>query len=305
MNKNNKKNLHQEVTEKIVKLLETALIWEMPWLCLDSNGMLAHNAQHKTQYNSINQLILSLTANEKSYTKNAWLTFNQVRKLGGKVLKGEKSSPVYYYGVMFYRDGIKISEDEARALTPEQYKAQKITKVCFLKFFPVFNVAQTEGLADEYYEVKTPICLEDFEKDDRAEKFIADSGAKIHIKASNRAFYNPREDAITLPLRSQFKSETFFYETALHELGHWTGAKHRLNRESLNNSGKEHYAFEELVAELFSAITCAELGFVKNIPNNSAYVQSWIQALNNDHSLIFKASKQAEKALEYIKENQQ
>lgn len=303
MNKN--RNLQQEVTEKIVALLETTLIWEMPWLCLDNNGMLAHNAEHKTQYNSINQLILSLTANEKGYTKNAWLTFNQVRKLGGKVLKGEKSSPVYYYGVIFYKDGVRISEDTARALTPQQYKDQKIKKVHFLKFFLVFNVAQTEGLEDKYYEVKTPICLEDFEKDDRAEKFITDSGATIHIKASNRAYYNPKEDAITLPLRSQFKSELFFYETALHELGHWTGAKHRLNREAFITQNKENYAFEELVAELFSAITCAELGFVKNIQNNTAYIQSWIQALNNDHSLIFKASKQAEKALEYIKVDQQ
>jgi antirestriction protein ArdC len=50
------------------------------------------------------------------------------------------------------------------------------------------------------------------------------------------------------------------YATALHELGHRTGAKARLDRDLFGRFGDQSYAAEELIAELTSAFLCAELG---------------------------------------------
>ena len=58
---------------------------------------------------------------------------------------------------------------------------------------------------------------------------------------------------------------------------------------------KKDYAFEELIAELGSAFLCSKLGIEKDIKNTSAYIQSWLNALENDTQFIFKASKQAQK----------
>ena len=62
------------------------------------------------------------------------------------------------------------------------------------------------------------------------------------------------------------------------------------------------YAFEELVAELTSAYLCAELDFSKLITDNAAYVKGWLKALESDVKFVFRASRQAMKAWQFIKE---
>lgn len=185
-------------------------------------------------------------------------------------------------------------------MSQEEYNNRGIKKVSLLKYFPVFNISQTEGLAEEFYYVKEKIVLSAPEMDTRAEQFIKETGAEIHYKSGDRAFYSPSNDSITLPFREQFKNKTAYYDTVLHELGHWTGHPKRMNRELHNKFGSENYAFEELVAELFSAFTCSHLGINKTMTNNVSYIKYWIESLNNDHKYIFRASKLAENALKQL-----
>ncbi len=54
-----------------------------------------------------------------------------------------------------------------------------------------------------------------------------------------------------------------YYQTALHELTHWTGAKHRLDcldRDIHHIFGSPEYAKEEIRADLASLFRSAELG---------------------------------------------
>jgi antirestriction protein ArdC len=44
----------------------------------------------------------------------------------------------------------------------------------------------------------------------------------------------------------------------------------------------------------------ANAGVQFDIPNSAAYLRSWIKALNDDKSLIFKASAKAQAAANYI-----
>ena len=94
-----------------------------------------------------------------------------------------------------------------------------------------------------------------------------------------------------------------FYSVALHELTHWSGAKHRLARDFANRFGTEAYAFEELIAELGSDFLNAEMGFAAaTIPSHAGYIASWLKVLKNDKRAIFTAAHQASKAHRYIME---
>ena len=66
--------------------------------------------------------------------------------------------------------------------------------------------------------------------------------------------------------------------------------------------GSKDYSREELVAELGSAFLCAEAHIDNSvIDNNTAYLNSWLKALQDDKKLIIFASAKAGKAVDYIR----
>lgn len=295
-----KVNLYQVVTDKIIDLLENQkLTWDKPWVAITSDGRRAHNVISKRTYSGINQILLSIRQMESGYPYSGWLTFNQVKKLGGRVLLGQKSSEIFFTQLVFYgKNGKRYEFEQVQEMTEE--KQCDLKKHLILRYYNVFNIAQTSGLEDAFYEMEEIPILSSIEKDERAEDLINNTDASIIHWPSNEAFYNSINDVICLPRREQFKGKTAYYETVLHELSHWTGHPMRLNRNMKNVFGSEDYGKEELVAELCSSFLCAELGFSKTITNNAAYIQNWIDVLNNDHRFIFKAVRSAEKAAMYI-----
>jgi len=63
--------------------------------------------------------------------------------------------------------------------------------------------------------------------------------------------------------------------------------------------GDEHYAAEELVAELGAAMLCAHCGIDGDL-RHAGYIESWLKALRNDKRYILTASAQAQKALDLL-----
>jgi len=51
-----------------------------------------------------------------------------------------------------------------------------------------------------------------------------------------------------MPPFTQFKSPEGYVSTMCHELGHWSGAPSRLNRDLSGRFGDERYGMEELIA---------------------------------------------------------
>lgn len=302
MKNGNQTNIYEQVTNTIVELLETQLeSWDKSWVCTDTEGKSAYNAFSKNTYSGLNQLLLSFTTQVKNYAKNAWLTFNQINELGGTVTKGEKSSSVYFWKFLYFKDGQKVDAKKYQNMSFDELKVFGIERKPILRYYRVFNIFQTKGLGDVYYYVEPQPQLPEFEKDQRAELLINSTNAEIQYQQGNKAFYVPISDYIVLPERTQFIGAEPFYSTALHELAHWTGHETRLNRDILNKFGTEEYAFEELIAELTSSFLCAELGFNQTITNNASYIKNWISALKNDKYYIFKTSSRAEKASGFIK----
>ena len=80
---------------------------------------------------------------------------------------------------------------------------------------------------------------------------------------------------------------------------HATGHPSRLNRDQSGSYGTKRYAFEELVAELSSAFSCASLGIVPTV-RHADYIGSWLEVLREDNRAIVRAASQASKAADYL-----
>ena len=150
-----------------------------------------------------------------------------------------------------------------------------------VKLHYVFNVEQTEGLQVRSLQTAAP----EWEGHERAEALVRASGVRVDHVAGDRAYYSLKDDRVVLPERSQFPSQDAYTHTALHELGHVTGHPSRLYRPTLENHGgfaTETYAREELRAEIAAMMTGEQLGVGHEPRHGTAYVSSWIKALEND-----------------------
>ena len=115
----------------------------------------------------------------------------------------------------------------------------------------------------------------------------------------NWAFYCPSADYIQLPHRHQF-SLPEYYETAFHELSHWT--EHRSRLDCDRSLPENSYAFMELRAELGGCFLAAELGLptAQRLENHASYLQNWLKEMAGDPKYIFRAAAQAAKAADFI-----
>jgi antirestriction protein ArdC len=164
-----------------------------------------------------------------------------------------------------------------------------------LKAYSVFNVAQIDGL-----EPPEDIAqLEPDARQDAVTTFIAATKADIRV-GGDQACYIPALDFICLPPESAFESREHFLATSLHECGHWSGHKTRLDRDLKSRFNEKAHAAEELIAELNAAFLCAHLGITGEL-RHADYIASWISLLKEDDRAIFTAASQASKAADYLR----
>lgn len=285
-------SLYDEVTAKIIAQLEAgAFPWAQPWSSAAAVPGLPRNAVTGRPYSGVNVLILWGAVIEGCYPSQDWLTFRQALAAGGCVRKGERGQTVFYadrFTPDREREGGEAQGGEAQDGEPRS--------IPFLKRFVVFNAAQCDGLPERLTADATP--LPEREQHEQAEALIATTGADFRIGGA-RAFYDVGGDYVQVPPQPAFVHQIDFYRTALHELGHWTGAKERLARDQLGRFGTALYAREELCAELASAFLCAALGIVPTV-RHADYLASWLAVLRADNRAIFKAASHASKAADYL-----
>ncbi len=273
-----RQDLYQRVTDSIVAQLEAGCVpWVRPWqLGVSAPAMaLPFNMISKRSYSGIN-IPLLWVAGER-FESHAWLTYKQAEGLGGHVMRGEKGTMVVY----------------ADKFVPKGREDDK--PVFFLKSFTVFNVAQCEGFPEQPVKVAPTMP----EMHAAADGVIAETGARI-VLGGDRAFYMPSNDLVTMPVPAAYEPEPInWYRTCFHELAHWTGAKHRLDRQFGARFGDHAYAMEELVAEMSAAFSCASLGIVPTV-RHADYLASWIAAMKSDKRAIVQAASKASKASDYI-----
>ncbi len=163
------------------------------------------------------------------------------------------------------------------------------------KVYAVFNAAQVDG-----WTTPTPAPVTIAERDQRAESWIAATGAQI-TDGHDHACYRPTLDRIELPAIDQFEDPAAFYATACHELTHWTGHPARLARDLSGRFGDDAYAAEELVAELGAAISSAHLAMVSSPrEDHAAYLAQWLRILNADPQALFTVASKAQAAVDHL-----
>jgi antirestriction protein ArdC len=285
--------LFEGIVLKLISTIESGNHgeWTKPWTTLMGANGLGINAKTEKAYRGFNQFILLMTTAMEGYGQNVWATYKQYQALGGQVRKGET-------GVQLVKWGRTYSCDECDHKgkypcgTPDHESSVRM----WASPFTVFNIAQQDG-----FEIELPDLGTGPERIEAVEKFIAGTGAEITWVAQNRAYYNRLDDKITLPLVEQFDSPQGYYGTALHELTHWTGAEHRLDRPKGKVFGDESYAGEELVAELGSTFLSARFGVETDPhPEHANYLASWLKALKEDPRALYRAAAAAQQAVEFL-----
>lgn len=136
---------------------------------------------------------------------------------------------------------------------------------------------------------------------------IDKSDIDVREQQGDRAYYSPKADVVVLPDRGQFPTAGDYYRTALHELGHATGHKDRLDRETLQQGttegfGSPAYAREELRAEISSMMTGERIGIGHEPHHGAAYVKSWVAVLKDDPGEIRRAASDAQRMADYLTE---
>ena len=136
-----------------------------------------------------------------------------------------------------------------------------------------------------------------------ADRFFAHTGA-ITRHGGREAFYSPSTDHIQMPPFETFRDAASYVAVLSHESIHWTAHASRVGRDlSRYAKDRSERAREELVAEIGSALLCADLGIVPELeprPDHAAYLASWLTVLANDKRAIFAAAAHAQRAVAFL-----
>lgn len=293
------------------------LPWQKEWH--GSGDEMAMNYVTKKPYTGINALMLNFNTAIKGgklvlvpaeFEQPYYLTFAQIEAAGAKLKKGSKGREVIYYNfVLNYKDGDlnfngtdkkKFGEFATKnKLTAAQIESN-LKRVPLLKYYHVYKADDCEGLKPHAKAVKKVNPIE------AAQEII--DGYPNHPKyifGTDKAFYKPSDDSVSMPKINAFTNEADYYSTFFHEITHSTGAPHRLDRDFSGRFGNASYAYEELIAELGAVYLCAESGILFHTRENSAkYLRSWnkklVQNMENDNRFFMRAAAQAQKAADFI-----
>ncbi len=283
-------NIYAAVTQKIADAIEAgAGTYRCPWHVPGPVSFLPTNATTLVEYRGINVLSLWVAAQARGFASGFWASYKQWQSIGAQVRYGETGSLIVFYKRI--EEAPFDPQDPARDV-----ELRHVARPTW-----VFNAAQVEGFVLPPSEARTEV-----ERIAEADAFVAATGARIE-HGYLAACYGRARDTIEMPDRERFgRTETSsptesYYSTLLHELTHWTGAPHRLNREFGKRFGDDAYAVEELVAELGAAFACAAFGIAcEPRPDHVAYLSSWLKVLRQDSRAIFTAASQAQEALEHL-----
>lgn len=289
MTKPVKPDIYARVTGQIVADLEKGVRpWIKPWSAERAGGRVLRPLRHNGKpYQGVNILLLWGSALENGFSSPVWMTFKQARDLGGHVRQGEKGS------LVVFADTIRKTE------TDDKTGEETEKSIPFMKGYTVFNVGQIDDLPFHYYAKPEPPAIPEAERIERLDRFFRNTGALIR-HGGNRACFAPAADFIQMPPFPAFRDAESYYATLAHEMTHWTGHASRLDR-NLDRQDRQHYAREELVAELGAAFLCANLAITPETrEDHAAYIAHWLKALKDDKRFIFSAASHASRAADHL-----
>jgi len=292
--------LRRAITNQIIAALEQGDLppWRRPW-SVSKNAGFAANVVSKHPYQGINPLLLELHARKHGFRSRWWGTFRQWQELGGRVMKRPAGVESGAWGakVVFWKRVQRVVVDPDTGEEDEE-------RFPMMRQYTLFNAEQTN--LQEYHAGEPQAHGESDYNYQPAEELIAGTGCDIR-SCGDRAFYirpvpdgsfpnHLNGDCIQMPPKERYSPVGSYYETALHELAHWseirTGWDHK----------QRGYALGELAAEIAACYLATELGVPQGegMENHAAYVKSWLKDMKDDPKYIFVASSQASKTADLL-----
>jgi DNA primase len=310
-----RKNKSDEILKKfadmMVKIIKKANAnnWKKGWMGVNGSIQgLPQNISGRT-YSGGNSFFLMFNTAEKGYKTPVYMTFKQAKEQNLHVKSGEKSVPIFKWGLSIKdENGKRVSEEDYNAMSQEERVTMDVRP--FPKMFHVFNIDQTnleEVNKKRYDAIVARFQTPEQEVKDTKGMYVNEALDRMfeqkawhaniqYDKPADQAFYRPSTDTIVLPMKEQFKlgktpEEVYhdgmeYYSTALHEMAHSTGHESRLDRK-IGAQGTDNYAHEELIAEMTSALVGSTMGFDRKIlENNANYLSGWLSRLRDKPETI-------------------
>ena len=285
-----KKTTHKDVKDELVKLITDKIntTGQLPWSSGLLNGALPPvNSTSMKPYKGINLFLLSYLAKG---TSQEFLTYHQVKELGGTVRKGSKGIPIVYWS--------RWNKKEHRPAVKDD---EKDDCYFFLKKYTVFEIGdQVEGLKPrrEIRQKENPPLTD---AEDFIHVFVRATQVKFSrnhsISMKNRtAWYSPQNHEVQVAPRNEFTSSEDYVATCFHELVHSTGKA--MGRPQ--NHEYEAYSKEEVIAEFGAALLCRHFGITSTEDNTAAYLQRWGKALKDNPDWLIQGANAAQKAVDYM-----
>lgn len=256
-------------------------------------------------YSGVNFLSLNFAMVDKGYKHNQWLTFKQLKTLGGELINNS-----WNYIYKFGSYGAKDENGKPKINS----KGQQQLKFYF-RCFVVYNIANTSLEAKVIEKKSTQYHV------DTITQFLKNVDVTVKHGSTNGCYYSPAGDFVSMVDKENFidtqhaNATEHYYSVLFHELVHATGHQKRLNRFEDTKSmkfleGKSHYAYEELVAELGSMLFASKYNLSVESTvreDHIAYLQSWIKALRSEDGtkLLTSAAAKAAAAFKYYHQSQQ
>ncbi len=275
------------VTAEIARFLERGVMpWRAPWAAARAHAMTPGLPLRATgeAYKGANVLLLWTAQIARGYSKRTWLTYRNAEALGAHIRKGEKATPVTYYGSATPRTEPQDSGDD----NARPYR--------FLKLFYVFNAEQCDELPDGFAAECAPTPIDP----PSIVRWLERAGAQVCIGGAS-AHYSPSTDTIHLPPLAAFLTPEHAAATAAHEGVHWVGHESRLDTLKGYFTDRALRAREELRAELGAAIIGAMTGLAPHhLEDHAAYVADWLKLLKSDPRAFLSAAAKAQAAVDWL-----
>jgi antirestriction protein ArdC len=281
--------IRERITTEIFAALEKGGL--PPWRCPWGRSGPPANAATGRRYTGINTLLLQLHRQRLRLSSSRYATFNQWHELGCSVKARPAHVPSGRWGcnVIFCKPVNKRPKD---AEVGDEREGQYLV----LRNFTVFSVDQVEGEVADRLRAQIACHRTEFIDYAPAERAIAATGADIRHGGEKAIYRRPvvggGGDYIQMPEKRRFAEEKDYYQTALHELGHWSEVR-------LGWTGS--YAEGELRAEMAACFAATDLGLPHGDRlNSTSYLGHWLGEMKADPRYIFRVTADASRATNFL-----
>ena len=310
-------DIYKMITDKVISMFKTAKASDYHRAWKDDAFFIPLNFDSKKPYRGVNRLLLQERIGLAGAFRNPYfLTFNQIKKHGGKLKKGTRGYEVVYYSIRYVVPADKNTGRKAYSSTNahkvidfiDKHKLSEdiVTRIPMIRYYNVYNGASIEGIDFQLEKLQIGRAVPDTAPENQAAALIVENypNPPAIKHEGNQAYYSPSGDYVKMPKKEQFDSINDYYRTLFHELTHSTGHEKRLDRGINLMLEKEDYAKEELVAEFGAVFLSAWAGIMwYNNKNHAAYLKGWNSAIKeaeNDNKFLMKAASLAQAATDYI-----